>query len=68
MFLPLLKKFWWAVLSMYIFVTLINIDMPATYISLFRGILLILSVFALGYRFSHITIKYDIRMAYIYII
>lgn len=57
--LPLLVRFWYIPLILYYAVIIWDIDITGTYINPLSGILLLLSVFALSYRFSRITLKND---------
>ena len=57
--LPLLVRFWYIPLVLYYAVKIWDIDITGTYINPLSGALLLLTVFALGYRFSRISIRRD---------
>ena len=57
--LPLLVRFWYIPLVLYYIVVIWNIDIKGTYINPLSGILLLLTIFALGYRFNNVSIKRD---------
>lgn len=58
--LPILKKYWWFILILYFAISISGFDIPATYINLLSGILLVLMTIALGFRFTTPVIKTDI--------
>ncbi|NLW71027.1 MAG: acyltransferase [Eubacteriaceae bacterium] len=57
--IPPLAKFWYVPLSLYYFIRIYNIDLSGTYINPLAALLLLLSVFAVGYKFGGIKIKRD---------
>lgn len=57
--LPVLTNFWYIPLGLYYVVRIFRIDITGTYINPLSGILLLITVFALGYRFNRISIKRD---------
>lgn len=57
--LPTLVRFWFIPLGLYYIVRLFRIDITGTYINPLSGMLLLLTVFALGYKFNRISIKQD---------
>ncbi|MEG2263177.1 MAG: acyltransferase [Acinetobacter sp.] len=58
--LPILKKYWWLIIMLYYTISISGFDIPATYINLLSGILLVLMTIALGFRFIKPVIKTDI--------
>lgn len=58
--LPLLRKYWVVILALYYTISITGIDIPATYTGFFSGVLIVLLILAIGYRFNKTVIRYDI--------